>query len=117
MTSKKAKASARSIAWLSYRWGPSSIHGFGVFARQNIAKGELIGEYLGPETEDNDIHVLWVEDGDELYARDGENGLRYLNHSRQPNAEFDGFELYALRRIKIGEEITFNYGDDNLDFF
>ncbi len=38
------------------------------------------------------------------------NQLRYLNHSPKPNAEFEGAELYAIRAIKPGEEITFDYG-------
>lgn len=108
---------AREIEWLPYYWAPSSIHGWGVFARERIAQGALIGEYKGPETEDNDTYVLWVEDGEELCARNGENGLRFLNHSRSPNACFDGFELYALGEILPGEEITFDYGDESLDFF
>lgn len=107
----------REIGWLPYFWAPSSIHGWGVFARVQIDKGARIGEYKGPETEENDTYVLWVEDGDELCARNGENGLRFLNHSRAPNAQFDGFELFALEAIQPGDEITFDYGDESLDFF
>nr|WP_242470281.1 SET domain-containing protein [Allochromatium vinosum] len=36
--------------------------------------------------------------------------LRWLNHSDDPNAEFDGFELYARRTIAVGSEITIDYG-------
>lgn len=101
-----------------YRFGPSAIEGMGVFAIKAIAAGEYIGEYKGPVTTENDTHVLWVfeEDGTE-HARDGKNGLRYLNHSQTPNAEFDGFELYAMRAIAVGEEIVFDYGDPELDFY
>lgn len=106
----------REIQWHCYRWAPSTIHGWGVFARVPIAKGAQIGEYKGAETEDNDTYVLWVEDGDDLIARNGENGLRFLNHSNQPNAVFDGFELFALRDIEADEEITFDYGEDTEDF-
>lgn len=88
-----------------------------MFARVLIEQGALIGEYKGAETEENGTYVLWVEDGDELSARDGENGLRFLNHARDPNAQFEGFQLYALRQIEAGEEITFDYGDETLDFF
>jgi SET domain-containing protein len=42
-------------------------------------------------------------------GRRGLNLLRYLNHAERPNAEFDGFDLYALKNIRAGEEITFNY--------
>ncbi len=40
------------------------------------------------------------------------NQLRYLNHSRTPNAEFEGAELYAIRAIKPDEEITLDYGHE-----
>jgi SET domain-containing protein len=38
------------------------------------------------------------------------NLLRWLNHSDDPNAELDGFDLYARRAIAVDEEITFDYG-------
>jgi len=92
----------------------SVIEGYGLFAKREIKKGEYIGEYEGPDATRNGKYVLWTPDGE---ARSGRNVLRYLNHSRKPNAEFDGFELYARRRIKVDEEITFDYGDDSFDFY
>ena len=89
----------------------SEIHGEGLFARKSITEGEYMGEYDGPDVEDNGSHVLWVEDGDVWYARDGKNLLRYLNHSARPHAEFIGFKLYAIRDIMPDEEITIDYGE------
>jgi hypothetical protein len=43
-------------------------------------------------------------------GRIGRNRLRFLNHAKDPNAEFDGFDLYALRAIAVGEELTIDYG-------
>jgi SET domain-containing protein len=58
-------------------------------------------------------HVLWVEEEDGCWlGRDGRNILRYLNHHEEPSAEFDGFELYALRDIPAGKEITIHYGEE-----
>ena len=51
---------------------------------------------------------FYVDDG-EVIGRRGLNKLRYLNHCDAPNAEFDGFDLYTLREIEPGEEITINY--------
>lgn len=87
----------------------SPIHGKGLFATVEIPRGEYIGTYLGPEAKKNGSHVLWVDAGDEWIGRRGLNRLRYLNHSASPNAEFDGFDLYALRRIRANEEITIDY--------
>lgn len=90
---------------------PSPIHGFGCFARVRFLVGDLIGTYEGPEVQEDGTYVLWVYDAQEqvLYARDGRNLLRWLNHSADPNAEFDSFDLYARCQIEPGEEITIDY--------
>ena len=92
--------------------GESPIHGRGVFARGRIRGGSLIGDFQGRETKRNGMYVLWVldEDGSEVGVR-GENELRFLNHSRRPNAEFRGASLYTLRNIQPGHEVTINYGE------
>jgi len=91
----------------------SGIHGKGLFARKRIKKGAYMGEYDGPTVIDNGMHVLWVEEDDEQWTGcDGKNMLRYLNHSQQPQAEFVGFDLYALRDIFVDEEITIDYGEE-----
>ena len=72
-----------------------------------------LGRYHGPRVDENGMHVLWVENDDgEWEGFDGENILRYLNHCKEPNAEFDGRDLYAIRDIRPGEEITFDYGEE-----
>lgn len=91
----------------------SGIHGYGLFARKKISKGDYMGEYDGPVVSDNGSHVLWVEKYDDVWVgRDGKNLLRYLNHSVKPQAEFIDFELYALRDIPVDEEITIDYGEE-----
>jgi len=94
------------------RVGESTIHGRGLFARVDITAGTWLGTYEGPAASRNGSHVLWVYDDDDVVGRSGRNKLRYVNHSRAPNAEFDGFELYSTRAIRAGEEITIHYGDD-----
>jgi len=90
---------------------PSPIHGTGLFARVAIGKGEYIGTYQGPEAKRDGTYVLWVfEEEKEPVGRSGRNLLRYLNHQERGNAEFDGFDLYALTDIEPHQEITFNYG-------
>ena len=91
----------------------SEIHGKGLFARCKIRKGTYLGEYDGPETQENGMHVLWTETDDgEWIGRDGQNLLRYINHSAEPCAEFAGFELFAIRSIAPDQEITIHYGDE-----
>ncbi len=94
----------------------SPIHGRGLFATRAFEAGELIGTYEGARATENGTYVLWVEDVDgSFYGVHGENELRYLNHSSDPNADFDDELLYAARCIDVGEEICFHYGEDWVD--
>ena len=96
--------------------GPSPVHGRGVFAAAAIEEGALVGVYRGSPTAVDGTHVLWVQDdGDTWRGIDGTGPLRWLNHSTTPNVEFDGPELYALRRIEAGEELLFHYGEEWTD--
>ncbi len=92
----------------------STIHGNGLFARVSFKKDEYIGTYHGSKTTENNTYVLWVYDEDneeKAVGVDGENLLRYLNHSEQPNTVFDELDLYAERDIEAGEELCFDYGE------
>ena len=92
----------------------SGIHGTGVFASREIAAGDYIGTFAGPEVRRDGVYVLWVcdaEDSDSAVGRSGRNLLRYLNHGLPCNAEFEGFDLYARTTIPRDEEITIDYGD------
>lgn len=92
----------------------SPIHGHGLFARRRIEPDAYIGTYEGPASEEDGMHVLWLwnEDTDQWEGIDGINEMRFLNHASEPNADWWGDELYALRRIEPDEEITFDYGWD-----
>jgi uncharacterized protein len=91
---------------------PSPIHGCGCFARVALGAGDHIGTFEGEEVGEDGPHVLWVYDAETgaACARRGNNLLRWLNHSARPNAEFEGFDLYARCPIAAGEEITIDYG-------
>lgn len=89
----------------------SGVHGRGLFARVPLADGAFIGRYEGLVTDDDGMHVLWVEQDDgEWRGIDGRNEMRFLNHSETPNAEFDGTDCYAIADIAPGEEILIDYG-------
>lgn len=99
-------------------------HGLGLFTTAPFKKGDLIIEYTGQTlTTDQanqrggqylfELNDTWVVDGS---ARN--NQARYINHSCRPNCypEIDDAEehifIYAKRTIKIGEELTYNYGKE-----
>ncbi|WP_457668932.1 SET domain-containing protein [Thiolapillus sp.] len=96
----------------------SPLHGTGLYACRPIKAGDYIGSYHGPRAKRNGMYVLWVWEQDEKDGEgdwvgcSGRNLLRYLNHSLDCNAEFDGLELFAIADIDKDEEITFYYGDE-----
>lgn len=96
----------------------STIHGTGLFAARKIKKGEYIGTYWGPKAKRNGTYVLWVfdeDDEDNAVGVSGRNLLRYLNHAKPGNTEFDGCDLYARRNIAADTELTFDYRCSDFD--
>ena len=96
----------------SFYVADSTIHGRGVFAGRGFGEDEAIGTYQGLPTQKDGTYVLWLYEDEEWRGIDGTSPLRFLNHSCEPNADFDGCELYALRHIEPGQEITFHYGEE-----
>lgn len=93
----------------------SGIHGHGLFAARGFAAGDYIGTFHGAPAKRDGIHVLWVYTSSEDAApigRRGRNMLRFLNHAAAPNAEFEGFDLYAFGTIDRDDEITIDYGGE-----
>jgi SET domain-containing protein len=99
----------------------SAIHGIGLFATRDFTKGESLVQYTGvivytpPQPDENGlIHAMELNPGRWIDGRGKENVARHANHSCEPNAESqpdgDVIQIVALRDIKRGEEITFDYG-------
>lgn len=103
------------------------LSGLGLFATKDIKKGEWIIEYVGKmctnkEVENNttmylfEINNKWTIDGG---ARS--NTARYINHACKPNAESEIIKkqvfIRAIKNIKAGEEITYDYGKEFFDEF
>jgi uncharacterized protein len=102
---------------------PSRIHGIGGFAWVDLRKGQRIIEYIGPkiskakglaELYQDNAYIFSLDDEYDIDGRVPWNPARFLNHSCVPNCEAaivrQRIWLYALRRIKAGEELTYNYG-------
>jgi SET domain-containing protein len=99
-----------------------STTGLGLFAAKEIPKGAKIIEYTGPLLPNEEVdrrrgkyffgvNTKWSIDGSPR-----SNLARYVNHSCRPNAEalISGRRvwIYSKRKIKAGEEITYNYGKE-----
>jgi SET domain-containing protein len=106
----------------------SGVHGKGVFAVAALARGEQIIEYKGevitwPEalrrhphdpSDPNHTFYFHIDDGNVIDAKHGGNAARWINHACQPNCEADETDgrvfIKALRAIKPGEELFYDYG-------
>jgi len=110
----------------------SGIHGKGVYAARLIKKGERIIEYKGeridwpealrrhPHDPSQPNHTFYFALDDD-YVIDGKktgNSAKWINHSCDPNCEASLVEINgslrvfveALRSIKAGEELFYDYG-------
>lgn len=109
------------MSWVSSRvyQKATSSKGFGLFAKEPVAKGELICITTGRIMHQDDVkffrfpyHCFQVELHLQLAPTDFNsfNGIFTTNHSCTPNAGIrNSLALVALMDIKIGEEICFDY--------
>lgn len=108
---------------------PSSIHGLGGFAKRPIGCGTRVAEYVGERInkseslrrcKESNEYIFTLNEEQDLDGNVAWNPARLINHSCAPNCEAelqDGrIWIIAARDIAAGEEITFNYGYDLLDY-
>jgi len=108
----------------------SRIHGRGVYAARKLAAGERIIEYKGlrigwdeadrvpsaDPADPNHTFLFALDDGKTVIdAARGGNSARWINHSCDPNCETEESEdgrvfIQALRDIRRGEELNYDYG-------
>ncbi|KAL6655791.1 hypothetical protein ACP70R_006617 [Stipagrostis hirtigluma subsp. patula] len=108
--------------------------GFGLVAEDEIKKGEFIIEYVGEVIDDKaceqrlwhrrrlgdtNFYLCEVSSNMVIDATNKGNMSRYINHSCEPNSEMQKWTvdgetrvgIFALRDIKKGEELTYDYKD------
>ncbi len=125
---------ARKSRWCEVRG--SEIHGRGVFAARDIPKGTAIIEYVGEiitkreagkrgralmaqslATGGASVYIFILDGHHDLDGNFPWNDARLINHSCAPNCEteIDGdcrIWVTALRDIRMGEELFFDYNFD-----
>jgi D-alanine-D-alanine ligase len=113
---------------LCYEVRPASINGYGIFARRNIRKGEIV--FLGEEQPHRIVTKRWVENrwderaqtdfhryacpiSDDVYLLWDERAEKWApqNHCCDPTTAYDGLNVVALRDISRGEELTLDYAE------
>ena len=107
----------------------SGIHGWGVYATQDIPKNKRVTYYAGEKISNQESlkrEARYIEDGHiwcfkltnrtVIDAGVGGNDARFINHSCRPNCYvhiLDGtIWIRAARNIRRGEELTYDYATD-----
>lgn len=101
--------------------------GRGVFALSPIPKGSCIIEYKGrplskkEQYEKSGKYFFETGRGTMIDGNVAGNTARFVNHSCIPNCEIDirkhRVYIFAARRIKEGEELTYDYDTEYFDEF
>jgi len=100
-----------------FRIGDSGPKGKGVFAGGHIRASTRVATYGGKTRWIWDIpHDLWpyaFQVDYDRYRLPRRNSVGwYINHSCEPNCVVSGNSIAALREIRRGEELTFDYSTD-----
>jgi hypothetical protein len=106
----------------------SGIHGKGIFASTEIPKSAKIMDINGDmidgnecerrEEEEENVYIFW--NGDDQYIDTAKTSkIRYINHDCNYNCDIEenennGLMLVAARDIKAGEELTIDYGYEDI---
>lgn len=105
----------------------SPIHGKGIFASTEIPTNELVMIIMGEtisgdecerrEEENNNVYIFY--NGNYYIDTVMTDKIKYINHNCKPNCiilgnDDDSLLLVSDRVIKEGEEITMDYGYDEI---
>ena len=105
----------------------SKIHGKGIFTTVDIPEGKRImvieGEVISGdecerrEEEENNVYIFW--NGDTYIDTAMTDKIKYINHECDCNCDVldrnkNSLWLVAYRDIKAGEELTIDYGYDEI---
>lgn len=105
----------------------SNLHGKGIFANVKFNSGQTITSIVGDlidadecvkREEDGNVYIFWKSD-DEYIDVSKHSVLKFINHSCDYNCDVDEDEngnliLIAARDIKKDEELTIDYGYDEI---
>ncbi|MDB4939886.1 MAG: nuclear protein [Candidatus Doudnabacteria bacterium] len=101
--------------------------GLGIYTKSEINKGDFVIEYIGERISNAEADKrlgMYLFELNKRVTIDGssrKNIARYLNHSCLPNCEAwikkGKIMIIARRKIKAGEELTYDYGKEFFNGF
>jgi SET domain-containing protein len=124
---RRSKPLPQPEGWEYIRIAKSGVHGRGVFAARDLPKGTCVMEYIGERLTKKEgnrrtdaqwakgrVYTFELSRRVDLDGSVPENLARLANFSCDPNCESENeggrhIWIKALRDIKAGEEITYDY--------
>ncbi|MBU2158877.1 SET domain-containing protein [Patescibacteria group bacterium] len=104
-----------------------SSTGLGLFAGQTIPKGACVIEYVGRVVSKEEAltskskYLFEISKNKTIDGKPKDNKAGYINHACKPNCETDIHKgrvyILALRIIKEGEQLTYDYGEEYVNEF
>ncbi|MBI5220962.1 MAG: SET domain-containing protein [Candidatus Liptonbacteria bacterium] len=105
-----------------------SCAGLGLFAAEPLRRGQFVIEYTGrilnkkqADARSTGRYLFETSPNRFIEGSERANIARYLNHSCRPNCEAINerghIRIYAIRKIKPGEELTYDYGREYFEDF
>ncbi len=106
----------------------SKLHGYGIFTEIDIPKGTSILKIFGDEidenecvrreNEENNVYIFYKDDNKYIDTKNSDK-IKYINHNCDCNCYVDEDEegnliLVASRNIYSGEELTIDYGYEDI---
>lgn len=106
----------------------SDLHGKGIFTEVDISKDTVIMKILGEEidesecirreNEENNVYIFYKDDNTYIDTINSDK-IKFINHNCDCNCYIDEDKdgtliLVAIRDIKAGEELTIDYGYDDI---
>ena len=87
------------------------INGLGLYATKNYKMNDIIYKLTGLEYTSPLRETIYIGDNKHIFDEYG----KFINHSFNPSIYVNKYDLIALHDIKIGDEITFNYNDNEIN--
>jgi hypothetical protein len=101
--------------------------GLGLFTEEPIGRRRFVIEYFGKIIPDEKAtvyggkYLFELGNGKTIFGTPRKNVARYINHSCKPNCEVEikgnHAYIYSKRKIKAGEELSYDYGKEYFDYY
>lgn len=85
--------------------------GYGLYTKNSHKMGDIVFKLEGIEYDYPMRETIYIGNNKHIYDN---NGI-YINHSFKPTIYIDGYNVVALVDIKEGDELTFNYNENEIN--